>query len=231
VDKGKAGAYYITYTVENSAGVEAAATCEVRILAATEKRSPRTTYNFTGQGVADSATTHNGIFADDAGFMDFYVTEIDNGMIINVEVINQATDSAVYSDIFTCAGGTQFRVDKGWYEVIVNIIDADEYGKYGIRLVTPEKIDMVFEEAEVPLSSPDMIRRHIVDGYTPLELCMQYGYAADELNIYYLDFRDAGWLDEDLAWLSEKKAGRHKAYNTINPAFFCSILLNNNMVI
>jgi len=184
----------------NGSGLEATATRDVRILSPTEVRSPRQTYNFSGQGKAVSTDTHKNIKADDAGYMDFSVTSIDKNMTIKIAVKNQS-GAAVFTNTYTGVGGTQFWAEAGTYSVEVTISAANGNSKYGIRLVAPETMYLTFDEVEVPLGDDELIRYYISDeGMTPLEICLKHGFPPEALNKFYLDFIAAGWSDEDLEW-------------------------------
>ncbi|MCL1809949.1 MAG: DUF5011 domain-containing protein [Clostridiales bacterium] len=153
VNRGKAGAYTLTYQVVNSEGLSASATREVRILAPNEVASPRQTYNFSGQGKAPSTITHTGVAVDTAGWMDFAVTKIDNKVTINTVVKKDGIE--VFGGTYAGVGGTQFWAEEGVYSVSVTITAGNGNCSYGIRLVTPESIIFVFDDDEVPLAEPD----------------------------------------------------------------------------
>jgi len=154
VDRNRAGTYTIAYKVVNSAGLEASATRNVRILAPNESAEPRAKYNFSGQGKAVSTNTHKNVVADNAGWMDFSVTGIDKNLKIIVEVSDQYNGDVVFSDTYTGVGGTQFWVDEGTYSVNVTIAEGNGNSKYDVKLVTPEVIYVTFEDEEVPLGFP-----------------------------------------------------------------------------
>jgi len=200
VDRNKAGSYTVTYKVTNSAGLEATATRTVRVIAANETKTPRQTYNFSGQGKAVSTTTHQKVIADETGFMDFSVTSLDKGMTIKVEVKDQKSGAAVFTNNYTGTGTSQFKADKGTYDINVTITAANGNSKYGVRLVTPEAVVYAFKEPEVPLFSPELIKSLIEEGSTPLEICLKFVWPPESLNAYYNDFMEAGWSDEDLQW-------------------------------
>ena len=196
----RAGANTLTYEYTNSIGLTATATRTVRILAPNEVTSPRQTYNFSGQGKAVTTDTHRNVIADDAGYMDFAVTSLDKNMTIKVEIKKQSTGMVVFSNIYTGVGGSQFWVDEGRYDISVTISAANGNSKYGVRAVTPETIYLTFEENEVPLFSPDLIRHLISEGQTPLEICIRFKWEPEALNEYYSDFIAAGWTNDDLTW-------------------------------
>ena len=200
VNRNQAGTYTLTYKVVNSAGLEATATRDVRILAPDEVTSPRQTYDFSGQGKAVSTITHKDIVADDSGYMDFSVTSLDKNMTIKVEVKNRGTGVVVFSNTYTGAGGTQFWADAGTYDINVTIAAGNGNSKYGVRIVTPETIYLTFTDAEVPLSDPILIRHLISTGDTPLEICLMFEFPPEALDEYYNDFIAAGWTEDDLAW-------------------------------
>ena len=207
VNRNSAGTYTITYKVVNSAGLEASARRDVRVLSPSEKALPRSTYNFSGQGKAVSTNTHKGIKADDDGWMDFSVKSLDKNMTIDVDVYDQS-GNCVFSDTYTGAGGTQFWADEGTYSVDVTISAANGNSKYDIRLVTPEAIITTFDDDEVPLSDdPEDIRELISAGSTPLEICLKFGFPPERLNVHYPDFIAFGWSKEDLEWFGLNPAG------------------------
>ena len=151
VDRDTAGAYMVTYRVFNKAGLEAMATRTVRILAANESVS-RNTYNLSGSGKAVTVTTHKGIIAEYAGWMDFSVASLDKNMTIKVVLKNQKTGATVFSNTYTGIGGTQFWTDQGVYDADVTISAGNGNCKYGVRFVSPEVLSASFSEAEVPLA-------------------------------------------------------------------------------
>ncbi|MCL1982008.1 MAG: DUF5011 domain-containing protein [Clostridiales bacterium] len=153
VNRGKEGTYTLTYTVANSAGLVASATRDVRILAPSEAVSPRQAYNFSGQGKAPTTITHTGVIVEEAGWMDFAVTKIDNKVTINVAVKKDGEE--VFGGTYAGMGGTQFWVDEGTYSASVTIAAGNGNCSYGVRLTTPETIFFVFEDEEVPLALPD----------------------------------------------------------------------------
>ncbi|MCL2817720.1 MAG: DUF5011 domain-containing protein, partial [Clostridiales bacterium] len=178
VDRNKAGVYTLTYKVVNSAGLEATAEREVRIIAPTETKAPRVTYNFSGQGKAVSTTTHSNVVADTDGWMDFAVTSIDKNMTIKVEIKEKGNaKNVIFSNTYTAVGGTQFWAEEGVYDVAVTINAANGNSKYGVRVVTPEVIYFTFEAGEVPL--------------TPFVLSI-------DLYIVALGYNMQDMLDEDL---------------------------------
>ena len=119
VNRDRAGTYNLTYKVTNSAGLEDTATRAVRIIAPTEVKEPRTTYNFSGQGKPPVTTTHTGVVVERAGWMDIKATAVDNKSSITVNVINTGDGKSVYNNKFTAIGSTQFWADEGRYNVAV----------------------------------------------------------------------------------------------------------------
>lgn len=200
VDRNRPGTYTIQYKVVNSAGLEATAARTVRIIAPNEEALPRQPYNFSGQGKAASTTTHKNVIADAAGWMDFSVTSLDKGMTIKVEVKNQSSGAVVYTNTYTGVGGTQFWVDEGKFDVNVTISACNGNSKYGIKLVTPEVLQIVFTEEEVPLFNPELVIYLINEGATPLEISLNFSLPLESLNEFYKNFIAAGWTEEDLAW-------------------------------
>jgi len=200
VNRDRAGAYTLTYRVVNSAGLVATATRTVRIIAATEVKSPRDTYNFSGQGKAGTTTTHTGVVVDKSGWMDIRATSVDNKSSITVKVVNSSTGATVYNNKFTAVGGAQFNAPAGRYNVAVTINEGNGNCKYGVSLVTPEEIYLSFTDPEVPLFDRMVIIDRINNGETPLEICLRYLLAPEDLNEFYNDFIAYGWSEDDLAW-------------------------------
>ena len=152
-NRNAAGTYTLTYSIISPAtGLSAATTRNVRIVAPTEKKEPRTPYGLSGQAKAGAKVTHTGIVSNALGFMDLKVSSIDKNMTISVQLVDTATKKVVLSDTFTAAGTKQYKVDKAKYELVVTIDKANGNSKYSIDLMMPE-VDPVlfFNEAEVPL--------------------------------------------------------------------------------
>jgi len=161
VNRNAAGTYTLTYKVVNSAGLEAVATREVRILAPNEVNLPRTPYNFTGQGKVDTVTIHKDVVVSASGWLDLKVTSIDNKAAITVCFIDTTIrdnpehkpgDEIIYNNTFTAVGTTQLYIEEGKYEVRVTMAAGNGNCKYAISILTPEEIYLTFAEAEVPLA-------------------------------------------------------------------------------
>ena len=154
-DESKAGTYTITYNVTNSAGQEASAVRDVRILDPAEEKLTRMPYNFTGQGKALTTNRHTGIVCDTAGYMDFEISSISSKSTISVSVIDERTGTSVFSDIFNSVGSTQFWTEEGAYRVEVSIIDGIGSCFYGVNLLSPEVINKLFKEDDTLLGHPN----------------------------------------------------------------------------
>ena len=201
-----AGTYRLTYSITNSSGLTATATRDVRIVAPTEVREPRQTYNFSGQGKAGSVMNHNGVVAEHAGFMDLRATSVDNKSSYTVVVRNAATGATVYTNKFTAVGGTQFWVNEGTYNVVITMVEGNGNCKYNISVVTPEVMYITFFEDEVPLDLPidmflltlgmsmeelleldftkyDMYECMLANGYS-FEAMIVFGFTLEELIAY-----------------------------------------------
>ena len=154
VNRNVAGTYTLTYSVTSpDSGLTATTTRNVRIVAPTEKKDPRTKYGLNGQAKQGAKVTHTGIVSPDIGFMDLQVSSIDKNMTIIVELVDTATKKSVVKDTFTAAGTKQYRIDQGKYELAVTIDKANGNSKYEINLLMPETAPvMFFAEDEVPLT-------------------------------------------------------------------------------
>jgi LPXTG-motif cell wall-anchored protein len=157
-------------------------------------------YGFSGQAKQGNTFTHNNIISDMSGWMDLTVSNIDKKMTITVELINIATRQVVMADTFNATGSKQYMIDEGAYEMQVMVDEANGNAKYEIRLLMPENIYVSFDDEEVPLAGPDLLKDIISKGSTPLEICMRFKCQPEVLNEYYLDFIAAGWTKEDLGW-------------------------------
>ena len=153
VNRTVAGTYTITYTVTSpTTNLSASTSRNVRIVAPTERKDPRTSYGFSGQAKEGGKVTHTGIVSGALGFMDLQVTSIDKNMTISVQLINTATKQAVLTDTFTAAGTKQYKIDEGKYELAVTVTKANGNSKYDIKLLMPETVaTLYFDEVEVPL--------------------------------------------------------------------------------
>ena len=149
------GTYTLTYSVTSpKSWLTSTTSRDVRIVGPTEKRDPRVKYGLSGQAKQGGKITHTGVVAGVAGFMDLKVSGIDKNMAISVQLVDTDTKKAVMSDSFTATGGKQYKIDKGKYELVVNVDKANGNSKYDIELLMPETATVLFfEEAEVPLSA------------------------------------------------------------------------------
>ena len=146
------GTYVITYTITSpTTGLSASATRNVRIVAPTEKKDPRTKYGLSGQAKAGAKVTHTGIVSSALGFFDLQVSSIDKNMTITAQLIDTVTKKAVVTDKFTAAGTKQYKIDAGKYELQVTIDQANGNSKYAIDLLMPEVTTVTFQDVEVPL--------------------------------------------------------------------------------
>ena len=153
VNRTVAGTYKLTYSITGKDGVTATATRDVRILAPTEKKDPRTKYGLSGQAKQGGKVTHTGITSSELGFLDLTVRTIDKNMTITAQLIDTATKKAVLTDTFSAAGTKQYRIDKGKYELAVTVDKASGNSKYDIDLLMPETAAVtIFDSPEVPLA-------------------------------------------------------------------------------
>ena len=147
-DLSKSGAYTVTYRVVNSAGLEAVASRQIRILAPIEKKLPRQTYSFSGQGKAPATITHNGLIAETAGDMDLNISSLSGKVTLTVKIVNANSGATVYSDSFSAVGGKKYVVDPGRYNIVVEIVSGNGTNNYKINLLMPEVIERSFELPE-----------------------------------------------------------------------------------
>ena len=152
VDTSKAGTYTITYKVKNSAGLEATATRNVRIIEATE-HIERTPYGFSGQAKEGATVTHKDIVATQYGYMDLKVSTIDKNMSIAVTLVDTKQKMPVITDSFSAVGMKQYEIEAGTYSLEVKVTKANGNSKYAIDLLMPEVRTVSFAEEEVPLSA------------------------------------------------------------------------------
>ena len=150
VDTSKAGTYTVTYKVKNSAGLEAAATRNVRILAPTETIT-RTPYTFSGQAKQGDTVTHKGIVAAEYGTMELNLSALDKNMTITVTLVDTRTNKAVVTDTFSATGKKNYTIDDGNYELRVKIDKASGNSKYTIGLLMPTVTFFTFAENEIPM--------------------------------------------------------------------------------
>ncbi|MCL1873726.1 MAG: DUF5011 domain-containing protein, partial [Clostridiales bacterium] len=149
-DTNHSGTYTVTYRVVNSAGLEAVATRQVRVLAPIVTTLPRTSYNFTGQGKVPTTVTHNGIVAEAAGFMDLNITNLSGKMSITVKLVNIDTGAIAFSNTYSTEGVRQFFVDPGRYNLVVTIDSGNGNCNYKLTLLMPEVVIWTFELPETP---------------------------------------------------------------------------------
>jgi len=149
-----ANTYTITYRITSPAtGLSSTATRTVRIVAPTEKRDPRVSYNFSGQAKAGAKVTHTGVLCSSLGFMDLSVTAIDKNMTITVQLVDTATKKAALTDTFSATGKKQYKIDPARYELVVTIVQANGNSKYSVSLLMPETAPTYFYDVdEVPLT-------------------------------------------------------------------------------
>ena len=154
INRAVAGTYTLTYSVTSpTSGLTATTTRNVRIVAPTEKKDPRTSYGLSGQAKQGAVVTHTGIVSSAVGFMDLTVSSIDKNMTISVSLVDTATNKSVLNDTFTAAGTKQYRIDQSKYSLNVSIDKANGNSKYAINLLMPETAaTQTFTEAEVPLT-------------------------------------------------------------------------------
>ena len=153
VNRTVAGTYTLTYSVTSPAtNLSASTTRNVRIVAQTEKRDPRTPYGYSGQSKQGGKITHTGIVSGSLGFIDLNLSAIDKNMTITVQLIDTTSKKAVFTDTFTAAGKKQYMIDQGKYELAVTVDKANGNGKYTINLLMPEAAPVIiYDTEEVPL--------------------------------------------------------------------------------
>jgi len=156
VNRNVAGTYTLTYSVTSpKSGLTATTTRNVRIIAPTEKKDPRTKYGLSGQAKQGGIISHTGLVSQELGFVDISVTEIDKNMTISVKLVDTATRKTVMTDTYTAAGTKQYTITKGNFELTVGVIKANGNSKYSIDLLMPEVKLAIFEMEEVPLALPE----------------------------------------------------------------------------
>jgi len=156
INRNVAGTYTLTYSAKSpTTGLTATATRNVRIIAPTEKKDPRTKYGLSGQAKQGAIISHTGIVSHELGFLDLSVTDIDKNMTISVKLVDTATRKTVVSDTYTAAGTKQYTITKGNFELTVGVTKANGNSKYSIDLLMPEAKLVTFEMAEVPLALPE----------------------------------------------------------------------------
>jgi len=156
INRNVAGTYTLTYSAKSpTTGLTSTATRNVRIIAPTEKKDPRTKYGLSGQAKQGAIISHTGIVSNELGFLDLSVTDIDKNMTISVKLVDTATRKTVVSDTYTSAGTKQYTITKGNFELTVGVTKANGNSKYSIDLLMPESKLVTFEMAEVPLALPE----------------------------------------------------------------------------
>jgi len=159
VDTSRAGTYQVTYSVTNSAGQSASVTREVRVLAPTESRLPRTPHSFTVNGKVGASST-NAVTAEAAGIMSLTVT-VANKTAGRVVVTNGA-GTEVFNETFAGNGSRDIRLEAGVYNITGTITEGNGNTNFTMALRMPEVITIGFAQAEVPLAPGPMQQ-----GYTP----------------------------------------------------------------
>ena len=148
-DRNAEGVYTVTYSVVGKNGVAAAATRSVHIIAPNSGVKIRDRYSFNGQAKQGTTVPHSGIAFGASGWMDLKVTGIDKNMAIYVQLVNTANRTAAVTESFSAAGGKQYKVDEGKYELRVTVDKANGNSKYAIDLIAPETVTMEFDKKEV----------------------------------------------------------------------------------
>ena len=153
VNRDVAGTYTITYSITSPETLLTSSTTrDVRIVAPTELRDPRTKYGLNGLSKQGGVVTHTGIVSNALGFLDLKVSVIDSGMTISVQLVEAETKKTVLTDTFTAAGTKQYKIDENKYELVVTIVKANVLGKYTIELLMPEaEATFIYDDDEVPL--------------------------------------------------------------------------------
>lgn len=149
VDTTRPGAYQVTYSVTNSAGLSSSVTREVRVLAPQESVS-RTPYNFNGQGKAGASQIYSA-HADASGEVELSVSGLTKATV-SVSV-SDSSGAEVFSETFTGNGTRTFQVSEGDCQIATSIVTAKGNGKYGLSLLMPEVVTVSFAEEEVPLAA------------------------------------------------------------------------------
>jgi len=156
INRNAAGTYTLTYSVRSpKSGLTATTTRNVRIIAPTEKKDPRTKYGLSGQAKQGGIVSHTGIVSNELGFLDLAVTDMDKNMTISVKLVDTSTKKTVMSDTYTAAGTKQYTITKGNFELTVGVTKANGNSKYSIDLLMPEAKLTTFEMPEVPLVLPE----------------------------------------------------------------------------
>ena len=146
------GVYQLTYSIVSPvSGLSSTATRDVRIVSPIEQREPRVKYGFSGQAKAGGRITHTGIVSAAEGFMDLKVASIDKNMTISVQLVDAATKRELMSDTYSAAGSKQYKVDAANYELVVTVTKANGNSKYGVELLMPENVVLIYED-EVALA-------------------------------------------------------------------------------
>jgi len=150
VDTSRAGTYRVTYSVTNSAGQSASVTREVRVLAPTETRLPRTPFNFTVNGKVNT-TTSNTITAEESGTVTLTVTPANktSGRV----VITNGAGTEVFNQTFAGTRTENFWLDAGVYTVTGTITEGNGNTNFSMAFLMPEVLTITFAENEIPLAA------------------------------------------------------------------------------
>ena len=150
VNTDRAGTYQVTYSVRNSAGLSSSVTREVRVLAPTETRLPRTPHSFTVNGKVNASST-NSITAEAAGNMSLTVT-LANKTSGRVVVTNGA-GTQVFNQVFSGNGSREIWLEAGIYTITGTITEGNGNTNFTMALRMPEVVYMDFAQAEIPLGA------------------------------------------------------------------------------
>lgn len=150
VDTGRAGTYYVMYSVTNSAGMKSSVTRTVRVIAPTEKSGGRASYNYSYKAKAGTNKAEAGNKAEAYGVMDLSVS-VDKNMTITVDFIN-SRGQKVFSEKFSANTKKQYSINEDNYILSTTINSANGNSSYSVSLKMPEVMNLEFAETEIPLS-------------------------------------------------------------------------------
>ena len=152
VDTSRAGAYNITYSITNTAGLTSTVTREVRVLEPTV-RLTRTPFSYSDQEKAGAKFNYS-VMADASGMMNLSVGDLTK-TTVRVKVID-STGSEVFSKNFPGNGNAQFSVAEGACNIEVSILEGNGKVKFTVSGQTPEVILTEFAQKEIPTSDPNL---------------------------------------------------------------------------
>ena len=147
--RNQAGLHYVNYRVVGKSGSDATAQREVWVIRPALEKVVRTPYGLSGQGKQGMKVTHTGIVANNAGWIDLKLSNIDRNMVISAQLVNSATRDVVVEDLFSAAGTKQYKVNAGRYDLAVTIGKAVGNSKYTINMLMPEIVEYQYTDREV----------------------------------------------------------------------------------